>query len=140
MSLVYNAIGLFNFYCSHLFFRDITVINQENIPPEGPTIIYGNHNNQFVDGMVTQPSLSYYKTPSPDKPASSQPKSHSEGSSSDTSSEEPAASQSKDPRISNRKKAKGHSPTSAKANSQANKPSLPNSPKEQPFPSKDPFN
>jgi glycerol-3-phosphate O-acyltransferase/dihydroxyacetone phosphate acyltransferase len=50
--MLYSAINLFAWYSTHLFFRDITVIGQENVPTEGPTIIYGNHNNQFVDGMV----------------------------------------------------------------------------------------
>lgn len=53
--MFYSAINLFAWYSTHLFFRDITVINQENVPTEGPTIVYGNHNNQFVDGMVTHP-------------------------------------------------------------------------------------
>ena len=52
MPIVYSAVNLFAWYTSNLFFRDITLVNPENIPQEGPTIIYGNHNNQFVDGMV----------------------------------------------------------------------------------------
>jgi glycerol-3-phosphate O-acyltransferase/dihydroxyacetone phosphate acyltransferase len=35
-----------------LFFRDVTVIGEENVPKTGPVIVYGNHNNQFVDGTV----------------------------------------------------------------------------------------
>jgi glycerol-3-phosphate O-acyltransferase/dihydroxyacetone phosphate acyltransferase len=50
--MLYSGINLFAWYSTHLFFRDISVINKENVPKEGPTIIYGNHNNQFVDGMV----------------------------------------------------------------------------------------
>lgn len=50
--MFYYLLKLYGWYCSHLFFRDISVINPENIPLEGPTIIYGNHNNQFVDGLV----------------------------------------------------------------------------------------
>ena len=34
------------------FFKNIEIIGLENIPIEGPTIICGNHSNQFVDGMV----------------------------------------------------------------------------------------
>lgn len=29
------------------------MIGQENIPKDGPVLIYGNHNNQFVDGTVS---------------------------------------------------------------------------------------
>jgi glycerol-3-phosphate O-acyltransferase / dihydroxyacetone phosphate acyltransferase len=57
--MLYSGINLFAWYSTHLFFRDISVINKENVPKEGPTIIYGNHNNQFVDGMVTPPPCSY---------------------------------------------------------------------------------
>jgi hypothetical protein len=35
-----------------LFFRDVAVIGEENVPKNGPVILYGNHNNQFVDGTV----------------------------------------------------------------------------------------
>lgn len=35
-----------------MLFRDIDLINAGEVPKEGPLIIYGNHNNQFVDGMV----------------------------------------------------------------------------------------
>ena len=49
---MYTAVNIFAWYSTHLFFRDITVINSEYVPKEGATIIYGNHNNQFVDGMV----------------------------------------------------------------------------------------
>jgi glycerol-3-phosphate O-acyltransferase / dihydroxyacetone phosphate acyltransferase len=52
--MLYSGINLFAWYSTHLFFRDITVINQESVPKDGPTIIYGNHNNQFVDGMVSK--------------------------------------------------------------------------------------
>jgi glycerol-3-phosphate O-acyltransferase / dihydroxyacetone phosphate acyltransferase len=59
MPSLYSGVEFFAWYSCNLFFRDITVVNQENIPLEGPTIIYGNHNNQFVDGMVlTSPSSS----------------------------------------------------------------------------------
>lgn len=39
-------------YSTDILFRDIEVINVESVPKTGPMIIYGNHNNQFVDGMV----------------------------------------------------------------------------------------
>lgn len=50
--MIYSVLELMSWYTTNLFFREIAVINEENIPKEGPTIIYGNHNNQFVDGMV----------------------------------------------------------------------------------------
>lgn len=35
-----------------VFFSRIEVVNSENIPDEGPVILFGNHFNQFVDAMV----------------------------------------------------------------------------------------
>lgn len=52
MGFFYSVTEFLAWYCSNLFFRDVTIINKENVPLDGPTIIYGNHNNQFVDGMV----------------------------------------------------------------------------------------
>jgi glycerol-3-phosphate O-acyltransferase/dihydroxyacetone phosphate acyltransferase len=34
------------------FFRDISVLGLHNIPKKGPVIFCGNHNNQFVDGVI----------------------------------------------------------------------------------------
>jgi glycerol-3-phosphate O-acyltransferase/dihydroxyacetone phosphate acyltransferase len=34
------------------FFHQIEVVGLENLPDYGPTIIVGNHNNQFVDGIL----------------------------------------------------------------------------------------
>mmetsp|Transcript_14791 Transcript_14791/g.24063 ORF Transcript_14791/g.24063 Transcript_14791/m.24063 type:complete len:606 (-) Transcript_14791:141-1958(-) len=34
------------------FFSTIEIVNGENIPMEGPVILYGNHQNQFVDAMI----------------------------------------------------------------------------------------
>jgi len=36
----------------NVFFSTVEVANEENIPPDGPVILFGNHSNQFVDGMV----------------------------------------------------------------------------------------
>ena len=33
------------------FFRDVEVVAEGDVP-EGPLIIYANHNNQFVDALV----------------------------------------------------------------------------------------
>jgi len=52
MGLTYKALEFFAWYSMKLFFRDINVVNEHYVPEDGPTIIYGNHNNQFVDGMV----------------------------------------------------------------------------------------
>eukprot|EP00127_Corallochytrium_limacisporum_P004035 Clim_evm84s156 gene=Clim_evmTU84s156 len=35
-----------------IFFRDVEVTGLDNIPPSGPVIFVGNHNNQFVDGLM----------------------------------------------------------------------------------------
>lgn len=59
MSLLYNAISLFAWYSTNLFFSDISLINREHVPSQGPTIVYGNHNNQFVDGIVNGSLFSY---------------------------------------------------------------------------------
>jgi glycerol-3-phosphate O-acyltransferase/dihydroxyacetone phosphate acyltransferase len=48
----YRLVKAFASYSTDILFRDIDVINAEEIPREGPMIIYGNHNNQFIDGMV----------------------------------------------------------------------------------------
>jgi glycerol-3-phosphate O-acyltransferase/dihydroxyacetone phosphate acyltransferase len=34
------------------FFREIQVIGSENIPQNAALIIYGNHNNQFIDPLL----------------------------------------------------------------------------------------
>ena len=33
------------------FFHRITQINPQNVPQSGPTILYGNHNNNLSDGV-----------------------------------------------------------------------------------------
>ena len=48
----YFAIKSYCVYTTNLFFREVSVINEENVPETGPTIVYSNHNNQFVDGLV----------------------------------------------------------------------------------------
>ena len=49
----YFAIKSYCTYTTNLFFREVSVINEENVPETGPTIVYSNHNNQFVDGLVS---------------------------------------------------------------------------------------
>ncbi len=48
----YLGVKAYCLYTTNLFFREIEVINSDNVPADGPTIVYGNHNNQFIDGMV----------------------------------------------------------------------------------------
>ena len=50
--ITYYPLKLFSIYSMRLFFRDVTIIGEENLPKTGPLIVYGNHNNQFVDGTV----------------------------------------------------------------------------------------
>ena len=66
MGLLYNAMTLFAWYSTNLFFRDITLINEENVPKDGATIVYGNHNNQFVDGVVSYELFSCFLIKSKD--------------------------------------------------------------------------
>lgn len=35
-----------------LFFSNMEILGAENMPAFGPTIIVGNHNNQFADGIL----------------------------------------------------------------------------------------
>ena len=39
-------------YLTDILFREVVVINETAIPHRGPLLVYGNHNNQFVDGML----------------------------------------------------------------------------------------
>jgi glycerol-3-phosphate O-acyltransferase/dihydroxyacetone phosphate acyltransferase len=36
----------------HSFFKDIHIIGKENLPKDGPVILCGTHNSQYVDGMM----------------------------------------------------------------------------------------
>lgn len=37
---------------NNIFFSSVEIVGLENLPKEGPVIITGNHNNQFVDGLM----------------------------------------------------------------------------------------
>ncbi|CAD8112845.1 unnamed protein product [Paramecium sonneborni] len=50
--MAYTAARLFSTVVTQTFFRDIQVIGQENIPKDGPLLLFGNHNNQFIDPLV----------------------------------------------------------------------------------------
>eukprot|EP00357_Protocruzia_adherens_P033072 CAMPEP_0115003976 /NCGR_PEP_ID=MMETSP0216-20121206/18932_1 /TAXON_ID=223996 /ORGANISM="Protocruzia adherens, Strain Boccale" /LENGTH=595 /DNA_ID=CAMNT_0002369885 /DNA_START=54 /DNA_END=1841 /DNA_ORIENTATION=- len=52
MALGYQIVHWFFRFVLNIFFRDITIIGKENIPKEGAVIFCGNHNNQFIDGMM----------------------------------------------------------------------------------------
>eukprot|EP00929_Paragymnodinium_shiwhaense_P016846 TRINITY_DN1254_c0_g1_i1.p1 TRINITY_DN1254_c0_g1~~TRINITY_DN1254_c0_g1_i1.p1 ORF type:complete len:688 (-),score=131.68 TRINITY_DN1254_c0_g1_i1:337-2400(-) len=51
--LLYFVVRLF-FRCTlnNMFFRSVEIVGAENLPKEGPLILTGNHNNQFVDGIM----------------------------------------------------------------------------------------
>eukprot|EP00411_Alexandrium_monilatum_P086009 CAMPEP_0175725048 /NCGR_PEP_ID=MMETSP0097-20121207/47563_1 /TAXON_ID=311494 /ORGANISM="Alexandrium monilatum, Strain CCMP3105" /LENGTH=692 /DNA_ID=CAMNT_0017032819 /DNA_START=1 /DNA_END=2079 /DNA_ORIENTATION=+ len=51
--VLYTVCRLF-FRCTfnNMFFRSVEVVGLENLPKEGPVILTGNHNNQFVDGVI----------------------------------------------------------------------------------------
>lgn len=51
--LLYFVLRLF-FRCTfnNMFFRSVEVVGMENLPKEGPIILTGNHNNQFIDGLI----------------------------------------------------------------------------------------
>ena len=52
MSTGQIAVKTFSTFVTHTYFRDIQIVNAENIPKDGPVIICGNHSNQFVDAMM----------------------------------------------------------------------------------------
>lgn len=35
-----------------VYFREVTVVGRENIPRSGAVVFYGNHQNQFIDGLM----------------------------------------------------------------------------------------
>mmetsp|Transcript_19569 Transcript_19569/g.45496 ORF Transcript_19569/g.45496 Transcript_19569/m.45496 type:complete len:707 (+) Transcript_19569:132-2252(+) len=37
---------------NNIFFKSVEIVGAENIPRKGPIILTGNHNNQFVDGIM----------------------------------------------------------------------------------------
>jgi len=49
----YHILRLF-FRCTfnNMFFRSVEIVGLEHLPKEGPVILTGNHNNQFVDGVI----------------------------------------------------------------------------------------
>lgn len=47
-----RAVSLLSETSLDVFFSRVEIVNQERIPKTGPCILFGNHNNQFVDGMI----------------------------------------------------------------------------------------
>jgi len=47
-------VGRLFFRCTlnNMFFRSVEVVGAHNLPATGPVILTGNHNNQFVDGLI----------------------------------------------------------------------------------------
>jgi len=44
-------------FVADVFFKEITIVGQENIPKTGPVIICGTHANQFLDAMLMNISV-----------------------------------------------------------------------------------
>eukprot|EP00667_Euglena_gracilis_P017682 EG_transcript_18675 len=42
---------VFRFYLG-IFYREVDIVGKENVPPSGPCIFVGNHQNQFVDAVM----------------------------------------------------------------------------------------
>jgi len=52
MGFLYPIIQTFASVVADIFFKDITIVGQENIPQTGPVIFCGTHANQFLDAML----------------------------------------------------------------------------------------
>eukprot|EP00931_Biecheleriopsis_adriatica_P036060 TRINITY_DN20795_c0_g1_i1.p1 TRINITY_DN20795_c0_g1~~TRINITY_DN20795_c0_g1_i1.p1 ORF type:complete len:664 (-),score=103.17 TRINITY_DN20795_c0_g1_i1:203-2194(-) len=50
--LYYGARTFFRCTFNNIFFSSVEVVGMEHLPKEGPVILTGNHNNQFVDGLI----------------------------------------------------------------------------------------
>mmetsp|Transcript_52331 Transcript_52331/g.150817 ORF Transcript_52331/g.150817 Transcript_52331/m.150817 type:complete len:717 (-) Transcript_52331:50-2200(-) len=50
--LYFCARAFFRCTFSNLFFRSVEIVGMDNLPKNGPVILTGNHNNQFVDGII----------------------------------------------------------------------------------------
>lgn len=49
--LYYSCRLFFRCTFNNMFFRSVEIVGAENIPPHGPVIFTGTHNNQFVDAV-----------------------------------------------------------------------------------------
>ncbi|KEG13733.1 putative glycerol-3-phosphate acyltransferase [Trypanosoma grayi] len=50
--LIKLFIDFFMWVLMNVYFREVTVVNKENIPKTGAVVFYGNHQNQFIDAMM----------------------------------------------------------------------------------------
>lgn len=50
--LYFTARAFFRCTFSNMFFRSVEIVGLDNLPKDGPVILTGNHNNQFVDGII----------------------------------------------------------------------------------------
>ncbi len=52
LGLAYEIASLVSNVAIDTFFSNVEVVNEENVPSDGPCILFATHANQFVDGMV----------------------------------------------------------------------------------------
>ena len=50
--LIYNLCRYFFMWLLRLFYREIIIVNENNVLDKGPLVIYSNHRNHVTDGMV----------------------------------------------------------------------------------------
>ena len=50
--LFYQVFRYYFTFWLTILYRTFTRINKQNVPAEGPVIIYANHRNLFIDGVV----------------------------------------------------------------------------------------
>lgn len=50
--LLYFILRTFASVVGHMFFKEIHIIGKENLPKDGPVVLCGTHNSQYVDAMM----------------------------------------------------------------------------------------
>lgn len=50
--LIRLFIDFFMWVLMNIYFREVVVVNEKNIPKTGGVVFYGNHQNQFIDAMM----------------------------------------------------------------------------------------
>nr|CCC93495.1 putative glycerol-3-phosphate acyltransferase [Trypanosoma congolense IL3000] len=50
--LIRLFIDFFMWVLMNIYFREVVVVNEKNIPKSGAVVFYGNHQNQFIDAMM----------------------------------------------------------------------------------------
>lgn len=48
--------GFLMWMLRNVYFREVTLVGEENVPNVGATVFYGNHQNQFVDALMLNSS------------------------------------------------------------------------------------